>query len=448
VGQDRVEDGIVGGSMLVVENVELGKNVFKVGDRILQIDGVNVSSRGDIARLLSTRGVDEKVSVKVQRGDETKELSWVPFPRDLYESADTVLPLELGRVLDFAEQFGITLAGYPLDFRPECLLGETRGGSTLDIRLPAGSYLLLIRQEGFVETRVPVVVPRRTKLHERVQLIKESPLGFVYIPAGPFAHGGDSEAFQSLPAGEAHVDGFFIGRVEVTMGQYLNFINFEGVRDRIDEEGEMVPLLEDTRALLARLSRNREEQDKMTAIKGLPRDTKLDKLLFDLEDDGTWSVEAKYVDLPVLGISQFATREYARWLTLENLHGWKYRLPNNLEWEKAARGADARTYVWGNYLVWIFCWCNWGNYRRAKDRVIGAVGSIAFDKSVYGVRDLDEYTTGQPVEGSRFNSVRGGNWETQDESNFRIANRNGRLSELISRQSDFRLVAELERKSD
>lgn len=51
-------------------------------------------------------------------------------------------------------------------------------------------------------------------------------------------------------------------------------------------------------------------------------------------------------DCPVTRVSWQDTRQYCRWLR-HCTHEY-YHLPNEAEWEKAARGADGRIYPWGN----------------------------------------------------------------------------------------------------
>jgi formylglycine-generating enzyme required for sulfatase activity len=56
---------------------------------------------------------------------------------------------------------------------------------------------------------------------------------------------------------------------------------------------------------------------------------------------------------PVVGVSWYEATAYCRWLTEEgHTHGWlppdeAIRLPTSLEWERAARHTDQRSYPWG-----------------------------------------------------------------------------------------------------
>lgn len=51
-------------------------------------------------------------------------------------------------------------------------------------------------------------------------------------------------------------------------------------------------------------------------------------------------------DHPVVLVDQADAKAYAAWLTRETGRIW--RLPNEMEWEKAARGTDGRYFPWGN----------------------------------------------------------------------------------------------------
>jgi formylglycine-generating enzyme required for sulfatase activity len=143
-------------------------------------------------------------------------------------------------------------------------------------------------------------------------------LGFVEVPAGPFIMGSDRAvdplAFDierwSQAAAQATVDvpTFYVGRYEVTTAQYAAFVRESGYRV-VDQ----------------------------AAVSGRP-------------------------NFPVVSVSWTDALAYARWLeetlgawsgtpaSLARLlaEGWRVTLPTEAEWEKAARGADARIYPWGN----------------------------------------------------------------------------------------------------
>jgi serine/threonine-protein kinase len=340
----------------------------------------------------------------------------------------------------------VSFAACPLEFHAGARLGVTRVDGPLDVELPEGSYLLVFRKAGHLETRFPAVAPGSDAAAvETVRLYRaeEVPSGFVAIAAGPLAHGGDAEAFQSPPRGVSRLGDFFISRFETTTEEYLRFVNDPEVLARTDDEGSAEPGAE-VRAALPRRTRDGQS----FRVRLIPRSETHQGPWWERRD-GAWRLRqgSSWTGTrPVLGLSYLAALEYAAWRTRQAAGRWRFRLPTDLEWEKAARGVDRRIYPWGDYLVWSYRYSKRGMFDPRGVPAPDVVGAFAEDESVYGVRDmagsLQEATSGAPLEGERYVSMRGGHWSTDDAYFFRLATRNGLLPESPSIAAGIRLVAE------
>jgi len=426
---------------------------FLPGDRLLQIGGRKLGLPSELAETLSGVEADKEVQLTVERAGLRLKLSWVPFPRSRYGESGLALPLAPGRLISFPEQLGISFEAYPLELDPAFLAGKASPGQPLEIVLPQGSYLLACRKEGHPVTRYPLEVPRfvepGAQVNVEVSFLAQlgCPSGFVYVPGGPFTSGGDPAAYQALHT-TGWVDAFFISRYEVTFLEYLRFLNHPETLARLatpqGNEGEVEPISEGAKRFTASFrSRGR-------GVQILPRNAKGQALVRrdgPGQGDGPWDA-AVNPQWPVAGIPYVAMLEYADWLTRHAGDGWTYRLPTDLEWEKAARGADRRTYVWGDYLIWSYSWSFPANSWRLS-KTPAPRGQVPFDESVYGVRDLEgsveeltsELTQSPSQSELTFISRRGGSWDRADDNFFRLATRNGLSATAESRQVGFRLVA-------
>lgn len=85
-------------------------------------------------------------------------------------------------------------------------------------------------------------------------------------------------------------------------------------------------------------------------------------------------------DHPIVYVSWPAASAYARWLRERDELPW--RLPMELEWEKAARGADARRLPWGNRP----CGGRYGTLFTTDD--LPDIHAFVEDLSPYGVRGM------------------------------------------------------------
>ncbi len=452
-GLDHPSRGLVRKPFLEIEEVrDSTLSPFATGDRILQVNGEDVILRGDVAHILENIHLNSEVDVKVLREGKTVPLTWVPFPGKLYpkEEYDKEAPLRPGRVVNFLEQFGFLLKGYPLDFEAAPPLGTTREGSPLQVELPKGSYLFVLRKAGYRDTRYPVLIPSEIE-RETIPLFRESeiPEGFIFVPAGSLYLGGDREADQVLDHGTVRVEKFFMKRLEVTFLEYLDFVNDREVFLRTDKVSGQAEISVDL---------NSEELKDIQVRVGqkvqlIPRD-KNRNLLFQLDDKKNptrWILDRpqECLDWPVLCISTLSAIEYAHWFTKKKSDGHHYRLPTDQEWERGARGADQRIFVWGDYPIWSFCNSVKENFHQDRGSEPSPAGRHPIDESVFQIRDMAgsacEPTLGKTTITFRYTALRGGDWNTTEDTYFRIANRNGRPPEVSGIDTGIRLVAKFKK---
>jgi formylglycine-generating enzyme required for sulfatase activity len=447
-GRDGSGGRLLGKPFLEVDWVDTaGDAPFAAGDRLLEVNGEAVSGRGDLARLLSGVAFDAPVDVKIERDGATRRVTWTPFRKQRNEAVHLRSgELNAGRVVSIREQFGFTFAGYPLDFESDCLAGVTSADAPLIVGLPPGSYLLVLRKAGYKDARYPLLVPRDGSADVRLLEADELPAGMVYVPGGDLYHRDDPGALDSLVFQKQHVGGFLMRCLEVTVGEYVDFLNARlDAEQGADGEGLAEPWSAEVKAQLK--ERGLEKVSLMPRVDQGPSILEVLEGLksFDREVR-PWKVSPPASDWPVFGVSQLAALEYAEWYTRAKGGGRRYRLPTDHEWEKAARGADDRFFVWGDYPVWSYCWSHKGIYR---DKILpGAAGASPLDESVYGIRDLagsiSEHTTGKTSERYSYTVYRGGNFRTTDDYFFHISNRFGRPPWNPGTDTGIRLVADVE----
>ena len=143
-------------------------------------------------------------------------------------------------------------------------------------------------------------------------------------------------------------------------------------------------------------------------------------------------------DHPVVLVSHRDAKAYAAWLSQQGAGAW--RLPTELEWEKAARGNDGRRYPWG------------GDYdaRRLNSHDAGPfdtlpVGGYPNGASPHGLLDAAGQVfewTASPVKGTGRFLVKGGSWDDKGCGVCRPAARHGRPAALKHILIGFRLIRE------
>jgi formylglycine-generating enzyme required for sulfatase activity len=138
-------------------------------------------------------------------------------------------------------------------------------------------------------------------------LFAQAPLSeMVAIPAGPFTMGTNEGPEDEKPAHEVTLAAYTIDRFPVTNAQYAAFLN--------DVPASNIPRLYDIEDPDARIHRRA----------------------------GRWTADTGYESHPAVEVSWSGAVEYCK--------ARGKRLPTEAEWEKAARGNDARRYPWGSEL--------------------------------------------------------------------------------------------------
>lgn len=128
----------------------------------------------------------------------------------------------------------------------------------------------------------------------------------VRVPAGPFVMGSDDGPADERPAHAVVLPAFEIDRLPVRNSEFARFLQQHGA--------------------LAPDGRRYFDWD--------DRDARISR------DPQGWRAHAGHEDHPVVEVSWLGAHAYCRSLGK--------RLPTEAEWEKAARGTDARPYPWGH----------------------------------------------------------------------------------------------------
>ncbi len=192
---------------------------------------------------------------------------------------------------------------------------------------------------------------------------------FCEIPAGPFIMGSRDDPNATDDERPQHTYlisyDYRISRYPVTNAHYLQFVHDDGYRtSRYWREAEKDGVWKDG------LVKGRWDDS--------PRESFVD-----------FGEPFNLLNHPVVGITWYEALAFTRWLT-ERLRAagnlpadGEIRLPNEPEWEKAARGADGRVYPWVGDVD-----PERANYDKTGIDATSAVGCFPSGASPYGAEDL------------------------------------------------------------
>lgn len=140
-------------------------------------------------------------------------------------------------------------------------------------------------------------------------------------------------------------------------------------------------------------------------------------------------------DHPVVLVTRADAVAYARWLSRKT--GRRWRLPSELEWEKAARGADGRVFPWGDEFDAARL-----NSHDAGPFDTTPAGAYASGASPFGVLDAagQVYEWTATLAGRDRAIVKGGSWDDKGCGVCRPAARHARPKTLKHILIGFRLV--------
>ncbi|HUQ11904.1 MAG TPA: SUMF1/EgtB/PvdO family nonheme iron enzyme [Steroidobacteraceae bacterium] len=176
---------------------------------------------------------------------------------------------------------------------------------------------------------------------------------YVYVPAGTFKMGDVTHEgwARERPAHVVDLAAYFISKFEVTNREWRGFRDDPGYDDpKFWPNGRVVPR---------------------------------DQIPYWMQPNNHGGGTPGSDDYPVIGVNWDAATAYCAWLSAKT--GKRYRLPTEAEWEKAARGTDARRYPFESPDMYP----DLANYVGAQAYdTVKPVGSFERGASPYGALDM------------------------------------------------------------
>ncbi|MEL7498635.1 MAG: SUMF1/EgtB/PvdO family nonheme iron enzyme [Planctomycetota bacterium] len=210
----------------------------------------------------------------------------------------------------------------------------------LNLQLAEGKYLARDLTSKF-SMPIPAIASAvgKTTLRVEVGAAAKVDNGYVRIPAGPALIGDEI----GVGAGDERLSiqylrDYWIGKYEVTNGQYVEFLN-----DVKRCDADWLDL-----------------GSRKCRIKKLTEET------FSTDEEKQ----------PVVMISLAGAQAYCQWMTEKT--GQKHRLPTEVEWEKAARGPNSSVYAYGDRYI-----------EGLANQESGSIGDVGkFRPSPWGLYDM------------------------------------------------------------
>ncbi|MBN2378334.1 SUMF1/EgtB/PvdO family nonheme iron enzyme [candidate division WOR-3 bacterium] len=232
----------------------------------------------------------------------------------------------------------------------EIFLADTGTGHTTPHKFTefiAGPYKVKLKKDEYLDYEQQVTVyTDQTATVDAVLVTDVTGIEWILIPSGWFTMGSseeDSESWpEERPQHDVYLDAYYISKCEITNEQFCEFLNDYG-----------------------------NTYQGHTCIDLDPDECQI----YYSDADEKYYVETGMNDNPVIYVSWYGARGFCQWAG--------GRLPTEAEWEKAARGTDARKYPWGDTPP-SSSLANYGGEIGASK----SVGSYPDGASAYGCLDM------------------------------------------------------------
>jgi formylglycine-generating enzyme required for sulfatase activity len=259
----------------------------------------------------------------------------------------------------------------------------THPGPRLEAALDPGSYLVIVTTPGAPTVRDPVLIGPGDRLVRALDApaARDVPAGFVYVAAGTFLFGSDRDDdvrrdfLYAPPLHQVTTGGYLIARTEVTFADWLEYLHaLPEVERAVRRPGSAQVQLDDARGALALTLQPASEPYHSTGPTLTYPGRRTNQIV-------------RWQRLPVSGVSWDDALAYLAWLDRSG------RVPRArpctaMEWERAARGADGRTFPTGDTLPASAANIDATYGRHPRGYGPDEVGSHPASDSPFGIADM------------------------------------------------------------
>jgi formylglycine-generating enzyme required for sulfatase activity len=288
------------------------------------------------------------------------------------------------------ERYRLDVAGLRTPVEEKAVTAAALG----NLQLAPGSYRLMFRRKGG-KTVVfyPFLLTRGGTVEASIAIPEDAeiPEGFVYVPAGEFLFGEADESMRTsfldtVPIQLKSAPAFLMARNETTYEEWIAYLDSLPPRER---QARSPRVSNSPDGLYSGSVQLKEIEPRLWRLELSPSGTKVSAMLGErLHYPGRTERRAQdWRRFPVSGISPRDAEAFARWLdSTGKVHG--ARLCSELEWERAARGADDRRFPSGDALGGMDANIDETYGRRSDAFGPDEVGSHQGSNSPFGVEDM------------------------------------------------------------